>query len=213
MHTLLATFQTEVGVFENPQDHIHTTAWQGIYLQFSTDDPLMIVSIYRLEKLVEEVSKHPRFEAVTWISWMIFFRFRLRMVIKGWSKGRENLKIWSWARNVAHSKTKAEGWVPLSPLWVFSETVGKRHGNVPGLACRAYHRAVMRVKLFEILALKPRAPVHRRSVELQRETISEFRSLGTHKPFQPRFKGPWSELEILLHGWQDQDIFTQPLKK
>lgn len=82
VHTLLATFQTEVGVFENPQDHIHTTAWQGIYLQFSTDDPLLIMIIYRLEKLVEEVSKHPQFEAVAWISWMIFFRFRLRMVIK-----------------------------------------------------------------------------------------------------------------------------------
>lgn len=100
-------------------------------------------------KLVEEVSQHPRFDPVAWTSWMIFFRFRLRMVIKAWSKGRENLKIWSWARKAAHSKTKAEGWVTLSPLWstseFCSETVGKCHSNVPRLACRAYHRAVMRV--------------------------------------------------------------------
>lgn len=49
VHTLLTTFQTEVGYFENPQDPIHTTAWQGLYLQFSTDDPLMNMSICRLD--------------------------------------------------------------------------------------------------------------------------------------------------------------------
>ena len=65
----------------------------------------------------------------------------------------------------------------------------------------------------QILSLKSRAPVKPMSVQLQWETFSLFRSVCTHKPFQPRFKGPWSELEILLHGWQDQDIFTQPLKK
>lgn len=106
------------GVFwKSTRPHSHNSLARNlsaVFHRWSFDDRERL----QVEKLVEEVSKHPRFEAVTWISWMIFFRFRLRMVIKAWSKGRENLKIWSWARNVAHSKTKAEGWVPLSPQWV-----------------------------------------------------------------------------------------------
>lgn len=105
-------------------------------------------------------------------------------------KGKRELKNMKLGQKCSTFKNKGRRMGTAVTTEFCSETVGKCHGNVPRLACHAYHRAVMRVKLFEILALRPRTPVHPRSVQLQRETIYEFRNLCTHKPFQPRFKGP-----------------------